>query len=244
MRVVTIVQARYGSTRLPGKVLLPLGRARVLDEVIRRCDAIPTSDLTCVAVPESRDSDAVADLAQAAGAVVVRGPEHDVLARYGLAAERTGADIILRVTSDCPLLDPDVAAQVLAVRARESADYAGNNLPPRGWPYGLDCEAMTRDALDRAVASATTPYAREHVSPWLTDTEGNRLAWAIGPGGPAATMRWTLDFQEDYDFLHAVFARLDPGVIPGWTEVVALIDGTPELQVLHDRARKRAAAHT
>src|SRR5687768_5284335 len=155
MRTVVVVQARYGSTRLPGKVLLPLGAGIVLDEVVRRCRAIPGTDLTCVAVPDSRDSDGVAERAEATGATVVRGPEHDVLARYGLAARRTEADVVLRITSDCPLLDPAVAGQVLAARQRGSADYAANNRPPRSWPHGLDCEAMTRAALEKALASAT-----------------------------------------------------------------------------------------
>lgn len=242
MRTVTIIQARYGSTRLPGKVLLPMGRGCALDEVVRRCDAIPTSDLTCVAVSDSRDSDGVAERAEATGAVMVRGPEHDVLARYVMAARHTDADIVLRVTSDCPLLDPDVAGLVLAARARESADYAGNNRPPRGWPHGLDCEAMTRDGLERAMVSATDPYAREHVSPWLSDTKGMRLAWVDGPGGPVAASRWTLDFPEDYEFLRAVFTHLDPDAVPSWTEVAALINSNPELQALHERACKRAEA--
>jgi spore coat polysaccharide biosynthesis protein SpsF len=240
MRTVAVIQARFGSSRLPGKVLLPLGGGCVLDEVIRRCRAIPGVTATCVAVPDSADSDGVAGRAAAAGATVVRGPEQDVLLRYGLAARKTDADIILRVTSDCPLLDPEVAGQVLAVRASESADYAANNRPPRGWPHGLDCEAMTREALERAVTSAAAPYDREHVTPWLRRAGDIRRAWVVGPGEAAAAWRWTLDLPEDYAFLRATFERLRPGAIPAWATVAAMVERDPALRTLHDLARDKA----
>jgi spore coat polysaccharide biosynthesis protein SpsF len=240
MRTAAIIQARYGSSRLPGKVLLPLGGGCVLDEVVRRCQAVPGVTLTCVAVPDSAESDNVAARAAAAGATVVRGPEHDVLARYAAAARHVDADVVLRVTSDCPLLDPTVAGQVLAARAAESADYAANNRPPRAWPHGLDCEAMTRKALERALTSATTPYEREHVTPWLRNADGIQRSWIIGPGDEAPAWRWTLDFPEDYAFLSATFDRLPSGIIPPWTAVAALIEGDPMLCRLHRLALEKA----
>lgn len=240
MRTVVIIQARYGSSRLPGKVLLPLGEGCVLDEVVKRCLVIPGATLTCVAVPDVTGNDDVAARAAAAGATVVRGPEHDVLARYGVAARQTDADVVLRVTSDCPLLDPGVAGQVLAARERDSADFTSNNLPPRGWPHGLDCEAFTRDALERAVTSATLSHDREHVTPWLRKADDIRRSWVTGPGGPVAASRWTLDLPEDYAFLRATFERMPSGVIPTWTEVAALIDGDPMLRALHEQARDKA----
>lgn len=240
MRTVAVIQARYGSTRLPGKVLLPLGGGCVLDEVIKRCRAIPGVMLTCVAVPDSAVNDDVARRAAAAGARVVRGPEHDVLARYGAAARQLDADVILRVTSDCPLIDPNVAGQVLAAREDASSDYAANNQLPRGWPHGLDCEAMTRAALERALRSATTPYDREHVTPWLRQADDIRRSWIAGPGGGAAEWRWTLDLPEDYAFLSATFDRLPSGVILTWTAVAAMIESDPMLRTLHQLAREKA----
>lgn len=240
MRTVAVIQARYGSTRLPGKVLLPLGGGYVLDEVIKRCRAIPGVMLTCVAVPDSAVNDDVARRAAAAGARVVRGPEHDVLARYGAAARQLDADVILRVTSDCPLIDPNVAGQVLAAREDASSDYAANNQLPRGWPHGLDCEAMTRAALERALRSATTPYDREHVTPWLRQADDIRRSWIAGPGGGAAEWRWTLDLPEDYAFLSATFDRLPSGVILTWTAVAAMIESDPMLRTLHQLAREKA----
>ena len=240
MRVVAVIQARHGSSRLPGKVLLPLGAGCVLDEVIRRCRSIAGVAATCVAVPDGADSNSVAARAESLDATVVRGPESDVLARYGLAAARTEADVVLRVTSDCPLLDPEAAAQVIAAYEREAADYAANNRPPRSWPHGLDCEAIGRRALETALASATAPYDREHVTPWLRRSEEVRRAWVGGPGGRAADWRWTLDFPEDYAFLSAVFDRLEGGTIPSWTAVASLIEHDPLLLSLHARARARA----
>src|SRR3954469_25257635 len=127
-RTVAIIQARLGSTRLPGKVLKPLGGGIVLDHAIERCRAIPSIDAVVIATTDRDEDSAVVAAAERAGALVHRGSAEDVLQRYASAAEMAEADIVLRVTSDCPLIDPAICDRVIRLRAETKADYAANNM--------------------------------------------------------------------------------------------------------------------
>lgn len=210
MRTAIVVQARMGSSRLPGKVMESLGERTVLAEVLQRCAAIPGADVVVCAMPDAPASARVAAEARSAGAVAVFGSETDVLDRYALAAREVSADVVMRVTSDCPLVDPAICGEVLALRAAQGNDYAANNLV-RTFPHGLDCEAFTTAALLRAAAKATDAYAREHVTPWLRVTPGLSRANLSAADPQWAEERWTLDYPEDLAFLRAVFAQLPAG---------------------------------
>ncbi|MDP3513896.1 MAG: glycosyltransferase family protein [Sulfuritalea sp.] len=239
MTTAVIVQARLGSSRLPGKVLKPLAGGTVLEEVLRRCRAIPGADLVVCAVPEGGKDDPVAAEARRCGAIVTRGSETDVLDRYLQASKAVGAAVVMRITSDCPLIDPEVCGAVLELRAAEDADYACNNLPP-SFPHGLDCEAFTRDALEMAWREAIAPEDREHVTPWLRRAPEIRRAVLAGPVGNFAHLRWTLDFPEDYDFFKAVFALMPtPTTIPGWQELAAKLKHHPEIAAINSQQCQR-----
>lgn len=229
MTAAVIVQARQGSTRLPGKVLLDLGGVTVLARVLERCKAIPGIDKVVCAVPDDARDDAVAAEAERCGALVCRGPESDVLERYRKAAEMAGADVILRVTSDCPLIDPVVCGQVLALRAETDAAYACNNMPA-SWPHGLDCEAFPRSWLERAAREATKPSEREHVCPFIRNHPEGCKANLPCPDGDHHFRRWTLDHPADYAFLKEVFARLPEGPAGfGWKAALAIVEREPDL---------------
>ena len=162
-----IVQARMSSTRLPGKVMLELAGRSVLSHVLERCQAIPGTDVVCCATVTGRDGDPIAAEAESCGAAVFRGKEMDVLDRYYRAAQSLKASTILRVTSDCPVIDPQICGRVLDLLHREEADYACNNMPP-SWPHGLDCEAFSFAWLERAAREAKRPSgtrARHSVHP-------------------------------------------------------------------------------
>ena len=214
MIAAVIVQARMASTRLPGKVLLPLGDGTVLDQVLMRCQAIREVDRVVCAIPDTRDCDTIATTAGAHGVDVFRGSTEDVLARHLGAAKAVDADFILRVTSDCPMIDPAVCADVLSLVRNGGADFACNNMPPL-WPHGLDCEAVTIDWLARAESEATDSYAREHVMPWIRNHAEVRKVNLVGPGGNATDQRWTIDEQSDYEFLRAIWPLLPAGP-EGW----------------------------
>ncbi len=240
MSCAAIVQARMGSTRLPGKVMMMLGGHTVLDHVLCRCLAIAAADTVVCATTDRLADDAVAAEAERLGVAVFRGDEGDVLGRYLGAARQAGAAEVLRVTADCPLIDPEVCGAVIALRRERNADYAANNMPPT-WPHGLDCEAFTTAALERADDEASAPSDREHVTPWLRRAQGLRRSNLPIPGAPRPDYRWTLDTPEDYEGLARLFERLDNrGAPSGWREVMALIDATPELASLR-RPRDEAA---
>ena len=238
-RTVCIVQARVGSTRLPGKVLAPIGGTPVLTHVLRRCQAIAGVDDVVCATVDGPDGEPVAALAKALDIAVFRGSETDVLARYHGAAHAAAADIVLRITSDCPLIDPEVCAAVLELRAEAAADYAANNMPP-SWPHGLDCEAFTIAALDEAKETARDPADREHVTPWIRRNRAFRRVNLAGPGGELAGQRWTLDYPEDLDFLRELHARM-PGDArwPSWRDVARLVAREPELMLINEGRKQR-----
>ncbi|MBK8158272.1 MAG: UDP-2,4-diacetamido-2,4,6-trideoxy-beta-L-altropyranose hydrolase [Rhodospirillaceae bacterium] len=239
-RTAIIVQARKGSSRLPGKILQQLGDRTVLAHVIGRLRQVKNADMVVVATTTQPADDEVAELAERLGAIVFRGDEHDVLGRYLGAAQAVDADVILRVTSDCPLIDPALCSAVIATRADSGADYVANNMP-RLFPHGLDCEAFTRAALERAAHDVTESYDREHVTPWLRRSPEIHRVNVVGPGWPANQQRWTLDYPEDLAFFARLFADLPSELIPSWQEALSRIERIPELSVTNVRHRVRSA---
>lgn len=229
MTTAVIVQARAGSTRLPGKVLMDLGGRSALARVLERCRAIPGADVVCCCVPEGADDDAVAAEAARAGAEVTRGPERDVLARYLIAARDLGAETIMRVTSDCPLIDPVLCGEVLAVFRALPADLACNDLLPL-WPHGLGCEVFPLAWLERAGREAASAYDREHVSTFIYAHPEARVWNLLGPGGERGRHRWTLDTADDLDLIRAIVPRLPAGPAGwDWRAALAVVESNPAL---------------
>lgn len=239
MTTAVIVQARMGSSRLPGKVMEQIEGRTVLEHVLERCGAIKGCDKVVCAVPAADASKPLLAVARACGAEVFRGSEQDVLSRYLGAARQVGADIIMRVTSDCPLIDPDVCGAVLALRQSENADYAANNMP-RSFPHGLDCEAFTTAALAEADATTRDPYDREHVTPWLRRAPHLRRA-NYTSGNPALEAnRWTLDYPEDLAFFRAVFAALPKGSHGTMADVLGVLAAHSEIVAINAMRRQPA----
>ena len=212
-RTVAIVQARFGSRRLPGKVLLPLAGRPMLAHVLERAAAIPGVDAVCLATSTVPEDAAVAALAESLGFEVFRGSLDDVLDRFRGAAEFMQATICVRVTADCPLLDPFVAGEVVALRARTGADYASNVHPPT-FPDGLDCEVFTRSALELAASEAKAPAHREHVTPFLYGSAERFRCVNLTREIARADVRLTVDDAEDLRLVETLLADLtDP--VPG-----------------------------
>jgi glutamate-1-semialdehyde 2,1-aminomutase/spore coat polysaccharide biosynthesis protein SpsF len=239
LTTAVIVQARMGSSRLPGKVMEPIEGRTVLAHVLTRCAAILGSDAVVCAVPDEASSAPLEAVARECGAQVFRGSETDVLARYLGAARAAKADIVMRVTSDCPLIDPEVCGDVLALREREGADYAANNTP-RSYPHGLDCEAFTTAALAEADATTREAYDREHVTPWLRRAPHLKRANLHSGDASLETQRWTLDYPEDLAFFRAVFAALPQGSRATMRDVLAVLAAQPAIADIN--ARHRATA--
>lgn len=231
---VAVVQARMGSTRFPGKVLMDLGGRPVLDHVLTRVHAIAGIDRVCCAIPDGPAQQPLAALAQSLGAVVVAGPEHDVLTRYLKAARHCDAEVVMRITSDCPLLDPSVSGRVLGAFLEGGADYV-SNVDPRSWPKGLDTEVFSRRVLEQAAAVATDPYDREHVTPWIRRAPGGRNR-AVVLGRPGfADWRWTLDYEADLKFMSEVISALpDQGDrLATFDDIRTLVERSPQIAAIN-----------
>lgn len=218
MKVAAIVQARLGSTRLPAKVMLvlPTGRT-VIEEVLHRCARIKGVNTVVAAIPDTADNEVLAEhlypMCQQAqwlghkNLAVVRGPEHDVLSRYAKAAAEVKADVIMRITADCPLIDPDVCAKVLREVTEGSADYA-SNVERRSYPQGFDCQVVTSYLLKWAVENATEAYDREHVLTLIERGTGPGFHKVnISSSPDRSHIRWTLDTIEDYVTIWKEFER-------------------------------------
>lgn len=228
-RTAVIAQARMGSSRLPGKVLKQLGDRTVLAHVIWRAQAIQGADDVCIATSDLVEDDVIAAEAERCGAAVYRGDETDVLARYIGAARMLQAQTIMRITCDCPLIDPAVCRQVLGLLSRANVDYA-SNIGEAQWPHGLDCEAFSIELLERAGLEGIAADEREHVTLWMRRNQSVRKAELEGPGAPASQQRWTLDYAEDMELLRVLVRHLPPPpATPGWREVLDVILAYPDL---------------
>ena len=209
--VVAVIQARMGSERLPGKVLRELPGGTVLEHVIRRVRLAVGMGRVVVATTTLSRDDRVASVARDAGALVTRGAESDVLARFVQAFDEHGGEVGVRVTGDCPLLDPQMV--VIAIRrfleAVPPVDYLSNTLE-RTYPRGYDIEIFSVASLRLAAAATTDPAHREHVTPYLYRNPARfRLASVTRPD-PEGTASWrlTLDTLEDWRLIQHLFGAL------------------------------------
>jgi len=226
MRKVAVVQARTGSSRLPGKVLMLLAGRPVLDHVVTRVSAAERIDEVVVATTDLPGDDAISDYCRDGGWTCVRGSESDVLSRYALAVRESGAGIVARVTSDCPLFSPRILDAMLAAFDPDSMDYMSTNWPERTFPVGLDCEVMRADALLAIADTATDLYDREHVTPhFYRNPDRYRLAGhRCEPS--LAHLSITLDTSQDYQRLVTLLER-HPELGDPDADVVQIVAGDP-----------------
>jgi spore coat polysaccharide biosynthesis protein SpsF len=199
--------------------------------VLERCGRIAGSDALVCAIADEREAGQLADAARRWGAQVFVGPERDVLARYRDAARMVNADVIVRVTSDCPLIDPAVCARVIALGAETGAGYA-SNIAPRSYPKGLDCEVFTASVLERAAAVTDDPFDREHVTQWMQRSPDVAKANLSSGNASLANHRWTLDYPEDLEFLRRVLPLL-PDPMASMPDILALLAAHPDLLAIN-----------
>jgi spore coat polysaccharide biosynthesis protein SpsF (cytidylyltransferase family) len=247
MTTVAIIQARMGSTRFPGKVLADLQGRPMLAHIIDRVSRAATVDRVVVATTVDPADDAVAELAAASGALVTRGPVDDVLSRFVLAAGEHGADVVVRITADCPLVDPEVVDAVVRVRAERDVEYAGN-VDPATYPDGYDVEVLTTACLERLDSEALLAYEREHVTARVREDRDEYTRANVAWDRDVSSLRLTVDVPEDLQRVAAVLAALPPTPPPGVSAVVAQVesiggqDGLLERDERY-RAQRDAALH-
>lgn len=237
MRTACIVQARVNSTRFLGKVTEDLAGKSVLQRVLERCKAIRGIDAIVLAIPDSSENDTLENIAANVGIdATYRGSEGDVLDRFTRAAELVDADVVMRVTADCPLIDPTLCSVVLDTFFRHKCDYA-SNLEPRTFPKGLDCEVFTYEALKMADLRATEAEDQEHVTSYMRRPEAKMRRKSVGlSGANLSDKRWTLDWPEDLAFIQALYEHGDPKDMEA---TLAILKTHPELEEIN--AMRKAA---
>jgi len=229
--ILAILQARMSSTRLPGKVLMPLAGAPMIVRQIERVARARRIDKLVVATSLNPGDDAIEKAVRREGIAVHRGSLDDVLARFiGALDEHGPADHVVRLTADCPLADPFVIDETIETLLETGADYASNTPPHRTFPKGLDVEVMTADTLRRAAATATTPEEREPVT-WGIWTKPDRYPPAFhAHPRRQGEVRWTVDRPDDYAFMAAVYDALYKGDRAFTSDAVRkFVRGRPDL---------------
>jgi spore coat polysaccharide biosynthesis protein SpsF len=233
-RAVAIVQARTGSTRLPGKVLMPLAGRPMLARVVERVAAACHVDAVVVATSDKPSDATIVHLCEGLGVACFAGSELDVLDRYHAVAVLHDADPVIRITADCPLIDPEIIDHVVERYAQGDVDFAASAAGAHAGdgprlPDGLSAECMSMAALDDAWLHAQDAADREHVTPWVARSAGAAgRAAIVAPHADLSRFRLTVDHRADYELVRSVYDALGPGPF-GLAEVVAFLDEAPTL---------------
>jgi spore coat polysaccharide biosynthesis protein SpsF len=246
-RVTAIIQARMGSSRLPGKVLLDIAGKPMLARVVTRTARAATVHQVLVATTTDASDDPVAACCQTMGVDYARGSLHDVLDRYYQAAKHAQAEVVVRITADCPVIDPYLVDDCVTTLLEGAFDFACNRLPPpftRTYPIGLDTEVCTFAALEKAWSEAREIFHREHVMPYLYEgveltAINEHLSTGVSQRGykiaqlhhnlDFGAYRWTVDTPEDLEFMRQLYSRFAGRDDFSWKEVLGLVHNQPQL---------------
>ena len=239
MNTVAVIQARMGSSRLPGKVLMDLGGETTLARVVRRLKRSRQVTKIVVATTTACGDQSIIRECEHLQVVCFRGEEQDVLDRYYQAARANAADAAVRITSDCPLIDPELVDETVEVFRDEHADYA-SNVFPRTYPRGLDTEVFSFDALDRAWREAREAHQREHVTPYLYEHPQIFKLASLSGAADYSRYRWTLDTLEDLELLRTIYSRFHGRDDFSWKEVLRLMEREPELAELNSQVLQKS----
>ena len=230
--VVCIIQARMGSSRLPGKVLKDICGKPMLAWVVERVRLARTVEQVVVATTADIGDDLIAAYCQANQIECFRGDVFDVLDRYYQAARAYRAGVVVRVTADCPLIDPQLIDQAVKELLTRRLDFTANRLPPpfkRTYPIGLDVEVATMTALSEAWEKADQQHEREHVMPYLYSGPAVYNTSVLNAEADYGSQRWTVDTPEDLEFMRKLTALMDCRMDFSWRDVLALVEAHPEL---------------
>jgi spore coat polysaccharide biosynthesis protein SpsF len=250
-KIVAIIQGRMSSSRLPGKILADIAGQPMLTRVFTRTSRAKTLDEVIFATTTDASDDPVAEYCDFSGIPFTRGNLFDVLDRYYQAAKQAKASIVVRITADCPVIDPDLIDDVVKAVTEDQFDFSCNRLPPpfhRTYPIGLDTEVCTFTMLETAWKKATETFHREHVMPYFYEgveltRQSRSLETGLSPRGFNIALlnhitdfgdyRWTVDTPEDLEFMRQVYARFDGRDDFTWKEVLDLVHDEPKLMEIN-----------
>lgn len=250
-RVVAIIQGRMSSSRLPGKILADIAGQPMLQRVFVRTSRSAAVTETIFATTTDSTDDPVAEYCDFSGIPFTRGSQFDVLDRYYQAAKQTKADMVVRITADCPVIDPELIDNVVNTLLEDEYDFVCNRLPPpwnRTYPIGLDIEACKFKVLGQAWKEAKEPQHREHAMPYFYEgvklaAVNRQLQTGVSPRGFNVALlhhtadfgdyRWTVDTPEDLEFMRQVYSRFDGRDDFSWKDVLDLVHNEPRLMEIN-----------
>jgi len=242
MKTALIVQARMASTRLPGKIMKEVLGKTLLEYQLERLLRVKQADQVIVATTDHGEEQPIVDLCQRLGVPSFRGSEQDVLARYYGTATKYGADVVVRITSDCPLIDPAVVDKVISfyLAHKEDYDYVSNTFPELTYPRGMDTEVMSYKVLKEAYEQATDQAEREHVTIFIKRRPERYRIKNLPYDKDYSHYRWTVDTPEDFTLIEKMLTALYP-VTPHFTleECLTLIADHPEWIKINDRIKQK-----
>lgn len=228
MKVIAIIQARMGSTRLPGKVLMDLEGKPLLARVVNRTRRAHMLDEVVIATTVMTHDDSIVNLCDKFNWPFFRGSEDDVLDRYYRAAKDYNADVIVRITSDCPLIDSGVIDQCVKKFFKDHLlDYLSNSLKPRTFPRGMDVEVVDSKALEKAWHEDNNPSWREHVTPYIYFNPDTFRIKSLANDVDYSYMRWTVDTEEDLEFVRRIYKHFGHNDF-SWKDVLKVLEKNPE----------------
>ena len=256
-RVVAIIQGRMSSSRLPGKILADIAGQPMLQRVFIRTSRSAAVTETIFATTTDPSDDPVAEYCDFSGIPFTRGSLFDVLDRYYQTAKQAKADVVVRITADCPVIDPGLIDNAVNTLLDDEYDFVANRLPPpfhRTYPIGLDVEVCTFKVLEKAWKEAREPQHREHAMPYLYEgveltPQSRTLEIGVSPRGfkiailhhatDFGDFRWTVDTPEDLEFMRQVFSRFDGRDDFTWKEVLDLVHNEPKLMAINAGVKHR-----
>lgn len=227
MKIVAIVQARMGSARLPGKVLKPINGKPMIELLLSRLSRSKELDKIVVSTSYKNENDKLCSFISSLGYECIRGSENNVLKRYYKTAQIVKADIIVRITGDCPLIDPKLVDECIEGFKNSDVDYFSNTYP-RSFPDGLDVSVMSFESIKRSCVEAKSSYDREHVTSHIINSE-NFSKGSIKYKKDLSQTRWTVDNQRDLVIVKNIFKYFSPNIHFDWLEIIKLKKLKPEL---------------
>lgn len=240
MKTIAIVQARMGSTRLPGKVMKPIGGIPMIELLLSRLSRAREVDMIVVATSVDERNQPLVEHVRKLGYACEQGSENDVLDRFVQAARAHQADVLVRITGDCPLVDPDLVDEVIRRFKDSDAEYFSNINPPT-YPDGLDIEVCSFKALEQASQETSKPFDREHVTPYLREPGRFKTA-AMSHSQDFSALRWTVDEPADFAVIEKVFRHFHPRTDFTWGEVLDLQHQQPDIFNINDHLIRNEGA--
>ena len=242
MKIIAIIQARMGSNRLPGKVMQDICGQPMLMWVVKRAGMARTLEKVVVAVTTNDEDKIIETFCSTYKIACFRGSPADVLDRFYQAACLFYADVIVRLTADCPFVDPDLIDETVHAFLDSKVDFTANRLPPpfaRTYPIGLDVEVVSMAALRRAWKEATQLHEREHVLPYLYEMPGRFKILTLDLPQDLGSLRWTVDTPQDLEFIRQVADRLKCRFDFSWRDVLKVLQLHPELKEINARIKHK-----